>query len=68
MTCAIPLWYHVGMKVIYNLRMDDDLKKDLEQMAREEGRSLNNMICFLLRCAVVNGEALRRLKVKEKDK
>ena len=66
------LWYHCGiiscMKVSYNLRIDEDLKKDLEQMAREEGRSLNNMINHLLKCAVVNGGILRRVKVKEKDK
>ncbi len=65
---SVLIWYHYGMKTSYNLRMDEELKKDLEQMAREEGRSLNNMICFLLRCAIVNGEVLRRLKVKEKGK
>lgn len=43
--------------------MEEDLKKDLEQMAREEGRSLNNMINHLLKCAVVNGGILRRAKV-----
>lgn len=48
----------------FNLRMPKDLKKDLEQMAREEGRSLNNMINHLLKCAVVNGGILRRAKVK----
>ena len=64
------------MKTSYNLRMDEDLKKDLEQMAQEEGRSLNNMINHLLKCAVVNNGILRRTKVeagvmllgKEKDK
>lgn len=65
---VVSLWYDYGMKTSYNLRMDEDLKKDLEQMAREEGRSLNNLINHLLKCAVVNGGILRRAKVKEKDK
>ena len=56
------------MKTSYNLRMEEDLKKDLEQMAQEEGRSLNNMINHLLKCAVVSKGILRRAKVKEKDK
>lgn len=48
--------------------MDEELKKDLEQMAREDGRSLNNMVVHLLRCAVVNGGILRRAKArKEKE-
>lgn len=64
MTYAIPLWYHVSMKVAYNLRIDEDLKKNLEQMAQEEGRSLNNMINHLLRCAVVSKGIMRRAKVE----
>ena len=61
-------WYHVGMKVVYNLRMDDDLKKSLEEMAREEGRSLNNLIAHLLKCAVVSNGVIKRASVrKEKE-
>lgn len=40
--------------------MEEDLKKDLEQMAQEEGRSLNNLINHLLKCAVVSKGILRR--------
>lgn len=44
--------------------MEEDLKKDLEQMAQEEGRSLNNLINHLLKCAVVSKGILRGLKVQ----
>ena len=50
------------MKVYYNLRMDDDLKANLEEWAKEEGRSLNNMINHLLKCAVVSNGIIRRAK------
>ena len=61
-------WYHVGMKVVYNLRMDDDLKANLEEWAKEEGRSLNNLINHLLKCAVVSNGIIRRASVrKEKE-
>ena len=55
------------MRLQVNIRMEEGLKKDLEQMAQEEGRSLNNMIVHLLKCAVVNGGILRRAKVKRFD-
>lgn len=55
------------MRVQVNIRMDDELKKDLERMAQEENRSLNNMIVHLLRCAVVNGGIMRRAKVRKFD-
>ena len=50
--------------------MDDDLKANLEDMAREEGRSLNNLINFILRyylasCKVIKGT--RRIRRKEKE-
>jgi len=49
--------------------MDEELKKDLEAEAREQGRSLNNLIVHLLKCAVLSGAVLRGLKVnKEKEK
>ena len=50
------------MKVYYNLRMDDDLKANLEEWAKEESRSLNNLINHLLKCAVVSNGIIRRAK------
>ena len=54
--------YDVCMKVYYNLRMDDDLKANLEEWAKEEGRSLNNLINHLLKCAVVSNGIIRSAK------
>ena len=51
------------MKVYYNLRMDDYLKANLEEWAKEEGRSLNNLINHLLKCAVVSNGILKRASV-----
>lgn len=56
------------MRVQVNIRMDEELKKDLERMAQEENRSLNNMIVHLLKCAVINGGILRKARVKKKEK
>ena len=64
---VVALCYNNAMKTQVNIRMEEELKEDLEQMAREEGRSLNNMIVHLLKCAVVNGGILRRAKVKRFD-
>ena len=51
-----------------NVRMTDDLKANLEEWAREEGRSLNNLINHLLKCAVVSNGIIRRASVrKEKE-
>ena len=56
------------MKTQVNIRMDDTLKKDLEDMAQEEGRALNNLINHLLKCAVVSNGIIKRAKVrKEKE-
>ena len=59
MTSVMSLCYHLAMKVTLSVRMEDDLKKDLEQMAQEEGRSLNNLIVHLLKCAVVSNGILK---------
>jgi len=55
------------MKTQINIRMEKELKAKLEQMAKEEGRSLNNMVVYILKCAVVNDGILRRSRVKEKE-
>ena len=53
------------MKVYYNLRMDDDLKANLEEWAKEEGRSLNNLINHLLKCAILSNGIIKRAKVRK---
>ena len=60
------MWYHYGMKTSYNLRMEKDLKKDLEQMAQEEGRSLNNMIVHIL-CGYVAERIVKRYRKEKED-
>lgn len=37
---------------MFSLRLPDDLRIEIEKMAAEEGRSLTNMIIYLLRKAV----------------
>ena len=68
MTNILALWYHYAMKTQVNIRMEQELKANLEEWAKEEGRSLNNLINHLLKCAVVSNGIIRRAKVKEKDK
>lgn len=38
----------------FTLRLPDDLRKQLEKRAKKEGRSLANLIIFLLREAISN--------------
>ena len=68
MTNILALWYHYAMKTQVNIRMEQELKANLEEWAKEEDRSLNNLINHLLKCAVVSNGIIRRAKVKEKDK
>ena len=63
MTSVIALWYHYAMKTQVNIRMEQDLKANLEEWAKEESRSLNNLINHLLKCAVVSNGIIRRASV-----
>ena len=69
MTNILALWYHYAMKTQVNIRMEQELKANLEEWAKEEGRSLNNLIAHLLKCAILSNGIIRRASVrKEKDK
>lgn len=37
---------------MFSMRLPDDLRKKLEEMANREGRTLTNLIIYLLRKAV----------------
>ena len=52
------------MKTSYNLRIEEDLKARLEELARKDGRSLNNLINKVL-CDFVAKEIVERYR-KEK--
>lgn len=54
------------MKTSYNLRIEEDLKARLEELARNDGRSLNNLINKVL-CDFVAKEIVERHR-KEKEK
>lgn len=54
------------MKVQVNIRMEEDLKARLEELARKDGRSLNNLINKVL-CDFVAKGIVERYR-KEKDK
>lgn len=60
------LRYHSGMKTSYNLRIEEDLKARLEELARKDGRSLNNLINKVLCDFVAKGIVERYRKEKEK--
>ena len=66
MISVIFLWYHSGMKTSYNLRIEEDLKARLEELAKKDGRSLNNLINKVL-CGFVAKNIVERYR-KEKDK
>ena len=42
---------------IISIYPDDELRKDLEDAAKEESRSINNMACILLRSAIESRKA-----------
>ena len=63
---SVFLWYHSGMKTSYNLRIEEDLKARLEELAKKDGRSLNNLINKVL-CGFVAKNIVERYR-KEKDK
>lgn len=54
------------MKTSYNLRIEEDLKARLEELARKDGRSLNNLINKVLCDFVAKGIVERYRKEKEK--
>ena len=66
MTIVVSLLYHSGMKTSYNLRIDEDLKARLEELARKDGRSLNNLINKVL-CDFVAKRIVEK-HWKEKDR
>ena len=61
----LALCYHYGSMKQVNVRMTEELKESLEEMAREEGRSLNNLIVHLLKCAVVSNGIIKRASVRK---
>lgn len=49
----------VVRKIVFNVRLDPELHADLTLMAGEQGRSLHNMVIYLLRMAVDQWKASR---------
>lgn len=52
--CAIMWQGGEEMKTNQNISIDESLLNDLKKMAEEDGRSLSNLIEYLLRQAIKN--------------
>ena len=48
LTNVMSLCYHYAMKTTISLRLDKDLKEQLEELAKKKGRSVNNMLNVMI--------------------